>query len=172
MILIDQLKFICNRVSFLILKSENIHNNNLIIFIPSFFYYYINLFFKYSYFFKFFSVLDLGIYEIPSKNKDKNIQWCIYKDSNDCLLFLFSIVLNAQIKSIEFIFRNAKWLEKEASEFFNIFFLNKKDRRTLFLIPLLYESPLRKKFPLVGFYEIFVCFYTKKIKFKHLSLKN
>jgi len=167
------LKYIYKNIFFFFLYSENLFKNSLILFIPSF----TILFFKYSYFFKNFMLLDLGVYEIPSllNNNNllyKNIIYYVFKNVNDLYIFIFSIINKYSISSIECLFRNAKWLEKEASDFFNIFFKNKKDRRSLYTIPLFYESPFRKKFPMVGFYEIFICFFTKKIKFKHISFKN
>jgi NADH:ubiquinone oxidoreductase subunit C len=171
------IKYIYKNIFFFFLFSENLFKNSIILFLPSFSIFYIILFFKYSYFFKNFILLDLGAYEIPSlsSNNDllyKNIIYYIFKNTIDTYIFIFSILKDYSIISVEYLFRNAKWLEKESSDFFNIFFKNKKDRRSLFTIPLFYESPFRKKFPVVGFYEIFICFFTKKIKFKHISFKN
>lgn len=72
--------------------------------------------------------------------------------------------------SLELLFRNARWLEREAGEFFGIFFAGKVDRRVLFTIPLIYGAPLRRRYPAVGFFEIFFCPILRKLKFKHLSL--
>jgi|LauGreDrversion4_2_1035121.scaffolds.fasta_scaffold95796_2 hypothetical protein len=171
------IKYIYRNIFFFFLFSENLFKNNIILFLPSFSIFYIVLFFKYSYFFKNFILLDLGVYEIPSiySNNNilhKNIIYYIFKNITDVYVFIFSILKEFSVISIESLFRNAKWLEKESSDFFNIFFKNKKDRRSLYTIPLFYESPFRKKFPTVGFYEIFICFFTKKIKFKHISFKN
>jgi len=161
------IKYIYKNISFFLLYSENIFKNNIILFIPDFTIFYIILFFKYSYFFKNFMLLDLGLYEIPNllyKNSItyKNIIWYLFKNISDTFVFIFSLVINHNIYTIELLYRNARWLEKEASDFFNIFFKNKKDRRNLFSIPLFYEAPFRKKYPTMGFYEIFICFFTKK----------
>lgn len=175
--LLVPIKYIYKNIMFFFLYSENFFKNNIILFIPNFSIFYIALFFKYSYFFKNFFLLDLGVYEIPSllKNKEvmyKNIIWYIFKNILDTFIFVFSLASNFYILSIELLYRNARWLERESSDFFNIFFKNKKDRRNLFTIPLFYESPFKKKYPIVGFYELFICFFTKKIKFKHISFKN
>jgi len=76
-----------------------------------------------------------------------------------------------QVLSVELLFRNARWLERELSEFLGITLLNKRDHRTLFTIPLFYSAPLRKRYPTVGFYEIFFCVFLKKLKFKLLGLQ-
>lgn len=171
------LKYIYRNISLFFLISDNLIRCSNILFIPNFSIPYLVLYLKYSFFFKSFLLLDLGIYEIPAIiNKKlisyKNIIWYIFKNSLDNYLFIFSILFNCSVNSIELLFRNAKWLEKESLEFFNIFFKKKKDRRTLFTIPIFYEAPFRKKFPTTGFYELFICFFSKKIKFKHISYKN
>ena len=171
------LKYICSNIPIFFLSSLSLFKNITILFIPSFSISYITIYLKYSFFFKNFYLLDLGVYEIPMLcNKlsigFKNIIWYIFKNSLDYSIFLFSTIDAYSVSSIELFFRNARWLEREASDFFNIFFKCKGDRRSLFTIPLFYEAPFRKKYPVVGFYELFICFFTKKIKFKHISFKN
>jgi hypothetical protein len=58
--------------------------------------------------------------------------------------------------SLEAVFRNLRWLEREASEMLGLFFTSKVDRRSLFTPPYLYTAPLRKSFPTGGFYELVV----------------
>jgi NADH:ubiquinone oxidoreductase subunit C len=74
-------------------------------------------------------------------------------------LLIFSIPASAENvhSSIESMFRNARWLEREASEMFGIFFREKSDRRALFTVPLFYNYPFRKKYPTSGLYELFFC---------------
>lgn len=178
------LKYILKNFSLFFIFSENFYKNTLIIYTSSFLSFFLTFFVKYSIFFKDFSLFDIGSYEIPiidNFNRSrrrifnilyKNIIWYLYRSSVfSNYLFLFSLVVKSSIKSIETIYKNAKWLEREISDFFNIFFINKVDRRSLFSIPMFYESPYKKKYPMTGFYEIFICFFTKKIKFKHVSFK-
>jgi len=69
------------------------------------------------------------------------------------IVFLFSM-RGKTSQSLERFFRNAKWLEKETGEMHDWYFSLKRDRRALFLMPLLYWAPLRKVFPASGFYEL------------------
>lgn len=55
---------------------------------------------------------------------------------------------------MESLFRNLRWLEREAAELLGLFFEAKVDRRSLFTPPYLYTAPLRKAFPTGGFYEL------------------
>lgn len=171
------IKYLLKNFSFFFLYSLNFFSNSIVLFIPSFLINFIALFLKYSFFFKNFFLLDLGCYETPVFFKESLAQfkyflWYIFKNNFDESLFIFTLINKFTIGSVEKLFRNAKWLERETFDFFNVFFKNKKDRRSLFTIPIFYESPLKKKFPTVGFYELFICFFLKKIKFKHISFKN
>jgi NADH:ubiquinone oxidoreductase subunit C len=69
------------------------------------------------------------------------------------IMFLISMKLKSSV-SLERVYRNARWLEKETGEMHDWYFTCKRDRRALFLVPLLYWAPLRKVFPVSGFYEI------------------
>jgi Ni,Fe-hydrogenase III component G len=42
------------------------------------------------------------------------------------------------VPSLDLCFRNARWLEREVSEMHDLFFSNKRDRRALFLLPMLF----------------------------------
>jgi len=139
------IKYIYKNISFFLLYSENIFKNNIILFIPDFTIFYVIFFFKYSYFFKNFLLIDLGIYEIPNLCYNniliyKNILWYIFKNLIDIFIFLFSIVNKNSIYSIEVLFRNAKWLEKEGTDFFNIFFKNKNFISTNFDTYIFYSN--------------------------------
>ena len=132
--------------------------------------------FRYSYLFKQLFLVDLGGYDAPHVAAAPAITctpalWHLFGDAWGGRYFLFAAV-GAGYRSIELLFRNARWLEREAGEFFGFFFLHKADRRTLFTIPLFYGAPLRRRYPAVGFYEIFFCPTLKKLKFKHLSLQQ
>lgn len=64
------------------------------------------------------------------------------------------------INSIESIFFNSNWLERELVEFFNINIINRSDTRNLLLDYNLQANPLLKTYPTEGHQEIF---------FNHLS---
>ncbi len=83
------------------------------------------------------------------------VLWYTFFSTAGYRFTLFVIAMkNHAVASIERLFRNARWLEKETGEMHNLFFNFKRDRRALFLIPLLYWAPLRKVFPVSGFYEL------------------
>lgn len=173
--------FVLDKTPYAVIITTKIRNFFFAIVIPDFVSFYLSFFFKYSLFFKKTMLYDIGAYDIPvllSNTAEKIIQyspvlWYLFKNFESDKLFVFILQSKKkQYKSIELLFRNAKWMEREVSEFFGFFFLNKSDRRCLFTIPLFYNFPLRKKYPTQGFYEIFFCPTLQRLFFKHINLLN
>ena len=118
-------------------------------------------------------LLDLGCYETSvltyaNTSKVTQVLWSLFT-LNTAKLLILTLNRNNTSPSSELLFRNARWLEREASEMSGWFFLNKKDRRVLFLIPIFFSTPLKKSFPVGGFYELLLCPITAKLTYKHIS---
>lgn len=77
--------------------------------------------------------------------------------------------LGRHLASAEAFFRNARWLEREAGEMGGALFIGKRDRRTLFGLPIFYSNPLRRAFPTGGFFDLGLCPLTHKLVFRHIS---
>ena len=76
-----------------------------------------------------------------------------------------SIESKKLIFSAETFFKNANWLEREASEMFNINFLKKKDTRPLLLDYSKSENVLLKNFPCEGVNELYYNFLDHQLQF-------
>lgn len=99
-------------------------------------------FFKYSFAFKFLVLFNFNNYKTFSKT-------------------LFLIFLNKNyLYSIDGLFLNANWLERELIEFLNLNILNKTDTRNLLLDYNFIGAPLLKTFPTEGYSELFFNFST------------
>ena len=64
---------------------------------------------------------------------------------------------NNILESIDLIYRNANWLERETSEMFNINYTNKRDNRKLLLDYTLDINPMLKDYPTEGEFD---CYYS------------
>jgi hypothetical protein len=160
----------------------NFYNTNTNLFLTNFFnnlilHPYYSRYFFFIYKFSFVTVnptfIDLNVYETKLN---------LIKDSSFLILwYLFSFNLKKVniiipcyknfIFSQELLFSSLKWVEREFIEFFGVFFLQKSDNRTLYSIPLFYTFPFLKRFPTVGFYELFLCPFSKILYFSHVSFK-
>lgn len=85
-----------------------------------------------------------------------------YKTFNKYLLLFIN---NGKIFSIDGLFFNANWLERELIEFFNINVLNKLDTRNLLLDYNFVGAPLLKSFPTEGYTELFFNFNTYNLDY-------
>jgi hypothetical protein len=82
-------------------------------------------------------LLEHGVYELGSGLGDRLLAWYLFMvaSAQRCLLFVLG---QRSLTSVESLFRNARWLERESGEMHDLWFAQKRDRRALFLVPLLY----------------------------------
>lgn len=169
--------FICfEKINCITYTSENLTKNHYVCFIPQNWSYGLNLFLRNEIFFNFISLIDISIIDtikynsiIPEKEfynfNNRFILYNIYYCYFIKLRLTFIQSINHKAQSVESIFRNAWWLEREASEMYGIFFLNKKDNRSLLLDYSRNEFPMLKDFPTEGFYEIYYDFFENKLNY-------
>lgn len=75
------------------------------------------------------------------------------------IILLVNFFLKERVCSVDRIYKNANWLEREVSEMSGINYSFKKDVRKLLLDYSKNENPLLKDFPVEGFSEIFYDFF-------------
>ena len=98
-------------------------------------------------------LVEHGAYELGLNMAGRHLVWYLFMLGAQVRSVVFTI--NHQpIPSIESLSRNARWLEREVGEMHDLWYRQKRDRRALFLVPLLYWAPLRRAFPVSGFYDL------------------
>lgn len=92
----------------------------------------------------------------PSKHFSKLIVFNLidYKTNARYQFFYFHTPIES-VNSLETIFSNSNWLERELTEFFNIQVSNRLDTRNLLLDYNITVNPLLKIYPTEGHQEIF-----------------
>lgn len=159
-----------------IYTSKSLTPNHYVCYITNKWYYGINIFLKKELLINSNFLTDMSA--IDTLNFEKNIfnveifnnknRFIVY---NTYYLYLCKIRLsifqniNKNIQSIDSIYPNASWLERETFEMYNIQFLNKKDNRSLLLDYSRNEFPMLKDFPTEGFYEIYFDFFENKVNY-------
>lgn len=106
----------------------------------------LNLFFKKNQLYRFLTIYNFINYKTFNK-------------------YLFLFLNNGVLFSIDGIFFNANWLERELIEFFNIKVSNKLDTRNLLLDYNFTGAPLLKSFPTEGYTELFFNFNTYNLDY-------
>jgi NADH:ubiquinone oxidoreductase subunit C len=81
------------------------------------------------------------------------------------LIITYGFYKKNKMHSIDRIYKNASWIEREMSEMFGINYQNKVDIRKLLLDYSKVENPLLKDFPVEGFSEVFYDFFEDQIIF-------
>jgi hypothetical protein len=119
-------------------------------------------------------LVELGALELPTIPQlgqaglgMGSMSWLLFEGGSRQRLMVFSI--GPAAFTAEAFFRNARWLEREAGEMTGLSFTGKRDRRTLFGLPVFYSNPLRKAFPVGGVFDLGLCPLTHKLVFRHVS---
>jgi NADH:ubiquinone oxidoreductase subunit C len=65
--------------------------------------------------------------------------------------------------TIEKLYKNANWIERETSEMYGVNFKHKKDVRKLLTDYTNFENPLLKSYPTEGFFDVFYNFFDDQV---------
>lgn len=141
---------------------------------------FINYLLKYNSFFFKTMLIDINTFDYNKNfflnNKFLNLNCIIYLYYNYNHSFKINLLtftnINNSIITIENIFFNSTWIERELSELYGIFFLKKKDIRNLLLDYNYIGNPFLKKFPNCGYIEINFNFLKNWINYTNIILKE
>jgi NADH:ubiquinone oxidoreductase 27 kD subunit len=160
----------------IIFTSNKLPKNHYVCFIDKNWYVGINLFLKNELFYSFGTLSEMSAIDTLKYTKifpeneyfNKSNRFLVYNIyytyyAKIRLTLICSVKNN--IPSIETIYKNANWLEREVSEMFGVGFLNKKDSRPLLLDYSRNEFPMLKDFPTEGYYDIYYNFFENKLSY-------
>ena len=158
-----------------IYTSDRLTNNHYVSVIDKVWYEGINLFIKNELMYSYnnlteISAIDSSKYKtvFPEEDKISDNRFILYNVYYMYLLKMrFTLVYfsNKKSNSIERIFKNANWLEREVAEMYGIDYINKKDCRPLLLDYSKNENPMLKDFPTEGEYDLYYNFFENKLTY-------
>lgn len=144
-------KNLCNYFKFFYFKKGCIY-----IFTTYFYYFNILFFLLKSTFFKLKNLVDIFVSDFIDKNYRFLISYLLVSlEQNIKFNVVFCIKELFPLISVKSLFLCSNWIEREIWDFFGIFFLFNKDLRRLILDYGFDGYPLRKDFPIQGFFELF-----------------
>jgi len=111
--------------------------------------------FKNSIFLNFYSLLDIVVLDYPYKAKRFLLNYVFLSHKlGTRLIIKFSVTAFESIASVTSYYNAATWLEREVWDMFGIFFFNNFDLRRILTDYGFIGHPLRKDFPLMGYFEL------------------
>jgi NADH:ubiquinone oxidoreductase subunit C len=120
--------------------------------------------FKNHIFFKFSQLVDLFSVDLLKSDYRFILGYIFLSFSFKTKLILKTILNeNNLIPTVTLFYKNANWLEREVWDLFGIFFFNNKDLRRILTDYTFWGFPLRKDFPLTGYYEVFFDEFLQRI---------
>lgn len=163
------------KMNSVVYTSEKLTPNHFIIFINSKWMPGVNLFLKNELFYNNSTLTEssaidtlkynLILPEIEFLKKNRFIIYNIYYTYFAKIRLTIISTVKSQIESIDKIYKNANWLEREVSEMYGIQFNNKRDSRPLLLDYSKNEFPMLKDFPTEGVNDIYYNFFENKLTF-------
>lgn len=166
---------IFEKINPVIYTSQILTPNHYVCFLPNKWYYGFNLVLKKELFFNFSNLTDMSCIDtlkydkfIPEQtllNKKRFLLYNIYYFYWIKVRFTLIQFSESRVESIDSIYKNASWLEREVGEMYGIKYNNKKDNRSLLLDYSRNEFPMLKDFPCEGYYEIYYDFFENKVQY-------
>lgn len=163
-----------------IYTSEILSANHYVSYINTNWYYPINNFLKKELFFSTNSLIEMSAIDtfkydnlFPelnfSMNQNRlllfNIYYCYTTKLRLTLFYNYSLNTYNYLESIDKLYKNANWLERELSEMFSPLYSNKIDTRTLLLDYPKGNFPLLKDFPTESWSELYYDFLDKSLHY-------
>jgi NADH/F420H2 dehydrogenase subunit C len=119
-----------------------------------------------------FEVLsDIAVVDYVGEKKRFQINYILfsYKYSTRLKLTLSASTLTS-LQSSTSVYSNANWLERQAWDMFGIYFENHPDLRRILTDYGFQGFPLRKDFPLLGYFEVYYDDEMKRVSYKPVKL--
>lgn len=173
-----QLFIVFEKIQIQLWTSSSNLPNHFFVHLPQKWLFSVNLFFKKELFFWNSYLVDSSAIDTLNYKITNTYLTTFLKTNNIIIFYIYyfyflkikiniSVVYNNFLKkhlsSIDGIFLNSNWIERETSEMFGINYFNKKDVRKLLIDYSSFENPLLKTYPTEGFFDVFYNFFEDQV---------
>ena len=121
--------------------------------------------------FLFRTLTDIVAYDIPGRKNRFSVIYNLFSLSYNTRIYInVQIREGVSISTIFDIFKSADWLEREVFDMFGIYFSNHPNFRRILTDYGFKGHPLRKDFPVSGFYELFFDSWVSETVYQRIEL--
>lgn len=117
------------------------------------------------------TLTDIVVYDVPGRKNRFSIIYNLFSFSYNTRIFInLQISEGTPVHTLFDIFKNADWLEREAFDMFGVYFMNHPNFRRILTDYGFKGHPLRKDFPVSGFYELFFDSWVSETVYQKIEL--
>lgn len=169
-----------NNTKMMLFSSKFLVPNHFFLFIDKNWIYTLTQILKKEFSFFNSTLLDISAIDTFKYNKNLKNIGSIFEKNRILVFFLYYFqflklrltvvtfyknVNSTKMLSIDNVFKNANWLERETSEMFGICYNQKNDIRKLLLDYSKNENPMLKDFPCEGYSDVFYNIFEEQVTF-------
>ena len=180
-----QLFVIFEKIQIQLWTSSSNNPNFFHIHISKKWFYSLNIYFKKSLFFTNSILVDSSVVDCNNyKNNSNKLDYFLI--NNKLIVFyiyyfyflkikinislMYNFITKSNLQSIDLIYNNSNWIERETSEMFGVNYYFKKDLRKLLLDYSSLENPMLKVYPSEGFFDVFYNFFDNQVTSGEISV--
>lgn len=163
------------KINPIVYTSEKLTPNHFVVFLENKWIYPVNLFLKNELFYNNSTLTDMSAIdtlkynsifpEISFLKKNRILLYSIYYTYFAKIRLTLISSTKISTESLDKVYKNANWLEREASEMYGVQYIGKRDARPLLLDYSKNEFPMLKDFPTEGVNDIYYNFFENKLTF-------
>ncbi len=173
-----QLFVIFEKINIQLWTSDSNKPNFFHIHLPIKWFYSLNIFFNKSIFFTNSILVDSSAVDCYNY-KISNTKLDYFLFNNKLIIFyiyyfyflkikinisiMYNMYTKSMVYSIDNIYKNSNWIERETSEMYGVNYFFKKDVRKLLLDYSSLENPMLKIYPTEGFFDVFYNFFDNQV---------
>lgn len=117
------------------------------------------------------TLTDVVVYDIPGRKNRFSIVYNLFSLTYNTRIYVsMQISEGISVNTIFDLFKSADWLEREAFDMFGIYFSNHPNFRRILTDYGFKGHPLRKDFPVSGFYELFFDSWAAETIYQRIEL--
>jgi len=121
--------------------------------------------------FLFKTLTDIVVYDVPGKKNRFSLVYNLFSDNYNSRIFInLQVSEGSPVNTLFDLFKCADWLERESFDMFGVYFVNHPNFRRILTDYGFRGHPLRKDFPVSGFYELFFDSWVSETVYQKIEL--